>query len=127
MWGMLILDFSRAMGFTAPAGLGAITYLPMGIIFLRWGRKEGETVVIAAGGLVLLFDLTLVAYVLELPPAVAATLLLIAGFGVLFAAWRFDVKRRELLETLGASEEKNDKLGDTAEGAMEGVGALLER
>jgi hypothetical protein len=127
MWGMFVLDFSRAMDFTAPVGLGAVTYLPMGIAFLRWGRQEGETVVIAAGGLVLLFDLTLVANVLELPPAVAATLLLLAGVGVLFAAWRFDVRRRELLAALGASEEKDDKLGDTAEGAMEGVGALLER
>ena len=126
-WGLFILEISRAMGFTAPAGLGALTYLPMGIAFLRWGRQEGETVVIAAGGLVLLFDLTLVAYVLELPPAIAAMLLLIAGFGVLFAAWRFDLRRRELLAALGASEEKDDKLGDTAEGAMEGVGALLER
>lgn len=126
-WGFFIIEFSRWADFTAPAGLGAVTYLPMGIAFLRWGRQEGETVVIAAGGLVLLFDLALVAYVLELPPAVAATLLLIAGFGVLFAAWCFDVRRREILAALGASEEKDDTLGDTAEGAMEGVGALLER
>ena len=126
-WGFFILEFSRWADFTAPAGLGAVTYLPMGIAFLRWGRQEGETVIIAAGGLVLLFDLTLVANVLDLPPAVAATLLLIAGFGVLFAAWRFDVRRRELLAALGTSEEKDNRMGDTAEGAMEGVGALLER